>query len=168
MIRWHVPFFLSTFRFYLSKYWYIFVILHFFGLHGLDKIIDNVTLRLWKFSGFCSRHTVGIAGDDTMYHILIVCVYFCHEICPDDLTMKDWCHTNNILLVHSWRCLVVQVMFHCTHGVIDNVARSQIKSNFEIAISPSIFELERRSKAQNIRTANGYLPDTFNFRYHFR
>ena len=26
--------------------------------------------------------------------------------------MKDWCHTNNILKVHCWGCLVVQVMFH--------------------------------------------------------
>ena len=26
--------------------------------------------------------------------------------------MKDWCHTNNILQVHRWGCLVVQVMFH--------------------------------------------------------
>ena len=35
--------------------------------------IDNVTLRLWKFSDFCSRHIVGVAGDDIMFHIL-VCV----------------------------------------------------------------------------------------------
>ena len=39
-------------------------------------------------------------------------VYVCHDVCPDDLTMKDWCHTNNILQVHCWGCLVVQVMFH--------------------------------------------------------
>ena len=39
---------------------------------------------------------------------LSVCV--CHDVCPDDLTMKDWCH--NILQVHCWGCLVVQVMFH--------------------------------------------------------
>ena len=25
--------------------------------------IDNFTLRLWKFSDFCSRHTVGVAGN---------------------------------------------------------------------------------------------------------
>ena len=25
--------------------------------------------------------------------------------------MKDWCHTNNILQVHCWGCLVVKVMF---------------------------------------------------------
>ena len=33
--------------------------------------IDNVTLRLWKFSDFCSRHTVGVKGDDIMFHILV-------------------------------------------------------------------------------------------------
>ena len=33
--------------------------------------IDNVTLRLWKFSDFCSRHTVGVVGDDIMFHILV-------------------------------------------------------------------------------------------------
>ena len=33
--------------------------------------IDNVTLRLWKFSDFCSRHIVGVAGDDIMFHILV-------------------------------------------------------------------------------------------------
>ena len=43
-----------------------------------------------------------------------------------------------------------------THDVIDDVTRSQSKSNFEIDISPSIFELERRAKAQNIGNANVY------------
>ena len=41
-----------------------------------------------------------------------VCVHLCHNVCPDDLTMKDCCHTNNILQAHSWRCLVMQVMLH--------------------------------------------------------
>ena len=34
--------------------------------------IDNVTLRLYIFSDFCSRHTVGVAGDDIMFHILVM------------------------------------------------------------------------------------------------
>ena len=29
-------------------------------------------LRLWKFSDFCSRHTVGGLGDDIMFHILVL------------------------------------------------------------------------------------------------
>ena len=55
-----------------------------------------------------------------------------------------------------------------THDVIDDVTRSQNRSNFEIDISPSIFDLEHRSKAQNVRNAHGYIPGIFNFRYNFR
>ena len=43
---------------------------------------------------------------------LFVCLCLYHDVCPDDLTMKDWCHTNHILQVHCWGYLVVQVMFH--------------------------------------------------------
>ena len=55
-----------------------------------------------------------------------------------------------------------------THDVIDDVTRSQNRSNFEIDISPSIFELEHRSKTQNVGNAQGYLSGIFNFRYNFR
>ena len=55
-----------------------------------------------------------------------------------------------------------------THDVIDDVTRSQSRSNFESDISPSIFELERRSRAQNVGNAHGYLSEVFNFRYSFR
>ena len=44
-----------------------------------------------------------------------------------------------------------------THGVIDDVTRLQSRSTFEIDISPSIFQLQCRSKAQNGGNANGYL-----------
>ena len=55
-----------------------------------------------------------------------------------------------------------------THDVIDDVTMWQSRSNFEIDISPSTFELERRPKAQNVVNANGYLSGMFNFRYNFR
>ena len=55
-----------------------------------------------------------------------------------------------------------------THDVNDDVTGSQSRSNFEIDTSPSIFELERRSKAQNVGNANGYLYGIFNFQYTFR
>ena len=54
------------------------------------------------------------------------------------------------------------------HEVIDDVTRSQRRSNFEIDISPSILELQRRSKAQNVEYAHGYLSGIYNFRYNFR
>ena len=37
-------------------------------------------------------------------------------------------------------------------------------SNFKIAITPSIFKLERRSKAQNVGHAPGFLDKVLNFR----
>ena len=43
---------------------------------------------------------------------VFVCFSIFHDVCLDNLTMKDWCHTNNIQQAHSWRGLVVQVMFH--------------------------------------------------------
>ena len=55
-----------------------------------------------------------------------------------------------------------------THDVINDVTRSQSRSNFESDISPSIFELQLRSKAQNGGNAHGYISSLFNFRYNFR
>ena len=49
----------------------------------------------------------------SVFVCVCVSVYVCHDVCPDDLTMKDWGHTNNILqALHCWGFLVVQVMFH--------------------------------------------------------
>ena len=55
-----------------------------------------------------------------------------------------------------------------TRDITDDVTMSQSRSKFQIDISPSIFELERRSKAQNVGNANGYLVGIFNFRYSFQ
>ena len=74
---------------------------------------------------------------------LCVSVYVCHDVCPDDITMKGWCHTNNILEVYSWGCLVVQVMFHAPVTSLMTSPGHKVSHNFK---SPSIFELERRSK----------------------
>ena len=52
--------------------------------------------------------------------------------------------------------------------VIDDVIRFKNRSNFEIAIALSIFELERRSKAQNVENGMAYLEVRLNFRYIFR
>ena len=45
---------------------------------------------------------------------------------------------------------------------------SKSRSNFEIAITPLIFELERRSQAQNVGNLTGYCFVTLNFRLDFR
>ena len=68
-------------------------------------------------------------------------------------------------MYHENMATVLQI---CIHDVIDYVIRSQNRSNFEIDISPSIFELQRRPKAQNVGNAHGYLSGIFNFRYNFQ
>ena len=92
-------------------------------------------------------------------------VYVCHDVCLGDLSMKSWCHTNyfagTLLGMSSCASYVSR-----GHDVIDDVTRSLNRSTFKYDISPSIIELQRRSKAQNVRNANGYLSGIFNFRYH--
>ena len=59
-----------------------------------------------------TRDSEVIMFSPCVFVCLCVCVYVSHDVFPDDLTMKDWCHTNNTLQVHCWGCLVVQVIFH--------------------------------------------------------
>ena len=80
-------------------------------------------------------------------------VYVCHDVCPDDLTMKDWCHKNNFLQEHFWRCLVVQVIFHALVTSSMTSLGHKVSQIFKIDMSPTLFQLERRSKAQNIGNA---------------
>ena len=62
-------------------------------------------------------------------------------------------------LVSGYRCILFGV-----DDVIDDVIRSKNRSNFRIVITQSIFELELRSKAQNVGYWTGYLADIPNFR----
>ena len=79
---------------------------------------------------------------------VFVCVCLCLSRCLSGrFDYEGLVPHKRFLQVPCWGCLVVQVMFH-TRDVIDDVTRSQSRSNFEIDISPSIFQLERRSKAQ--------------------
>ena len=71
------------------------------------------------------------------------------------------------LPVHRYHEIMTTIIQIYIHDVIDDVTRSQNRSNFEIDISPSIFELDRRSKAQNVGNAHGHLSRILNFRYSF-
>ena len=72
------------------------------------------------------------------------------------------------LPVHMYHQIITTIIWIHIYNVIDEVTRSQNKSNFEIDISPSIFELQRRSRALNVGNAHGYLSGIFTFRYNFR
>ena len=53
------------------------------------------------------------------------------------------------------------------HNVIDHVTRSQCSSAFEIVISPSIFQLERRSKLKISKLLMAIFAGIFNSRRYF-
>ena len=89
-------------------------------------------------------------------------------LCPDDLTMKDWCHPSNILQADSWRCLVVQIMFHAFMTSPMTSPSHKVGRILKFVISSSRFQLERRSNSQHIGNARGYGTAIFNFWYYFR
>ena len=61
--------------------------------------IDNVTLRLWKYSDFCSRHTVGVAGDDIMFRIL---VFFHIMIVKYGIHTTTWDYHETVILPYIY------------------------------------------------------------------
>ena len=70
--------------------------------------------------------------------------------------------------VDMYHGIMTAIVYIYIHDIIDDVTRSQNRSNFEIDISSSIFDLQRRSKAQNVGNAYGYLSGIFSCRYNFR
>ena len=90
--------------------------------------------------------------------------------CNNNTIRDNWKMSKDIIIkLPMHRCHEIMTTFTLIHfnDIIDDVTRSQSRSNFEIDISPSIFELERQSKVQNVGNANGYLSGIFIFRYNF-
>ena len=115
-------------------------------LHDDDVIADVTGLPQSRPSIFlykCNNNTIRDTWKTSKDIIIKLPVRRCHEI------------MTTFILIHF-------------HDIIHDVTRSQSRSNFEIDISPSIFQLERQSKVQNVGNANGYLSGIFIFRYNFR
>ena len=89
-----------------------------------------------------------------------------NNIFHDNLTTSK--HIIIKLPVHMNHQIMTTIIWIHIHDIIHDVTKSQNRSNFEIDISPSIFELQRRSKAQNVGNAHGYLSGIFSFRYKYR
>ena len=71
---------------------------------------------LWTVSEMCPKITIIITRESevimfspcvfvSLFVCLFVCVYVwlsvyvCHDVCPGDLTKKDWCHTGDLVSV---------------------------------------------------------------------
>ena len=52
-----------------------------------------------------------------------------------------------------------------THVITEDVSKSKSMSKFKCDIPPSVFQIERRSNAQNIGSAHGCLVGIYNVRY---
>ena len=142
------------------------------SLNFLCICIIRLWLQLYEYIFMTSLmtspgHKIG-RGDNvfTLCVCLFVTLCLYRDVCPDDLTMKDWCHTNNILQVHCLGCLVVQVMFHALMTSSMTSPGHKVCQILKV-IYLRQFELERRSKAQNVENAHGYVSGLFNFRYNF-
>ena len=85
------------------------------------------------------------------YVRLTVCVFVCLSVCLSVCNVDDTGRTVRVIntklgtymyLGSGYMCIVLGV-----DDVIDDVIKFTNKSNFEIVITPSIFELERRTKS---------------------
>ena len=95
---------------------------------------------------------------------LSVCLFVCN-IHDTDRTVQAINTTlgTYMELASGYRCILFGV-----DDVIDDIIRSKSRSNFEIAITPSIFKLQRRTKYQNVGSGMAYLEVRLNSRYNFR
>ena len=64
----------------------------------------RLILEVWWYFPFITRVSEVIMFTPCVFVCLWLCLCLYHDVCPDDLTMKDWCQTNNILQVHCWGC----------------------------------------------------------------
>ena len=107
----------------------------------------------------------------SMFVWRFVCLSVCLFVCLF-CNVNDTGRTVQAINTKLGTCMYLGSGYGCivfgVHDVIDDVIRSKNRSNFEIAITPSIFELECRTKSQKIGNGMAYLGVGLNFRYNFR
>ena len=87
-------------------------------------------------------------------------VRFTILVSPFDQSTPNVAH---IYLGSGYMCMIFRV-----DDIIAEVTRSKNRSDFEIAITSLICELERRSKAQSVGHTLGYPDNVLNLWWHFR
>ena len=109
----------------------------------LAKIYILASMFVWRFVTCQNFQFWQVCSSDGLF----VCLSVCLSVCNVDDTGRTVKAINTKLgtymyLGSGYMCIVLGV-----DDVIDDVIRFTNRSNFEIAITPSIFELERRTKS---------------------
>ena len=71
------------------------------------------------------------------------------------------------LYVQMYHDHVTMLVDNCNHDVIDDVTMSKNRQKFWTTVTSLIYELERRSKVQNVENSRGYQNGIFYFSRHF-
>ena len=131
-----------------------------------------ITCQNFQFWQVCSSDGLLLAKIFGKYVRLTVCLSVCLFVCLFVCNVNDTGRTVQAINTKLGTCMYLGSGYGCivfgVHDVIDDVIRSKNRSNFEIAITPSIFELECRTKSQKIGNGMAYLGVGLNFRYNFR
>ena len=79
-------------------------------IYLITQWMQSTTMVEWIYRSLekCSSPT--IIKWLCFHSVCLLCAF--GSRCPDDLTKKYWCHANNILQIHRWGCVVLQVMHH--------------------------------------------------------
>ena len=97
---------------------------------------------------------------------MFVCLFVCLFVgARRDTGRIVWAINTKLGINMEHTCEKVCILFG-VDDITDDVTRSKSRSNLKIVITQSIFELELRSKAQNVGYCTGYLDDIPNFRWH--
>ena len=99
---------------------------------------------------------------------LCVCLSVCLFVCYRRDTGRIVWAINTKLGTNMEPVCGMSCILSGVDDVTDDVIRSKSWSNFEIVITSLIFELEHRSKVQNVGHALGFFDNVFNFRWPFR
>ena len=93
----------------------------------------NKSLTLFQ-TMFITRDSEVLMVSPCVFVCLFVCVCVCHDVCPDDLAMRDWCHTKNMLQLKISEMLMATFLVYSTSGITSgkkSLSRAQNESRFE-------------------------------------
>ena len=143
----------------ISKY---FIQIH-FDISRYGKMIRN-------FARKSNFDVVDVTDDVRTAWRQIGFLYSClNEIVTFSVIHVASCNRSSLNLVHICsRIRHIGLQMLSVKGQMTTSRNKKSRSNFEIVITLSIFELERRTKSENVGDSMAYIGIILNFQYMFR